>query len=258
MFRYRTARLIAAAAIVTSMAVVGVAPAKEKSEAAEGGDATAVATINGEPVSKADWAAIMKADSWYGPELKTKPPYSDQMQGRPYEDFFFKEEVLKIRVMAQKYKEELPQMKATIDDLRSKAVGGADFGELAKVSSQDAGSAPKGGLAEAPDAKGVDAGTVEFKDMVFPFNRVMMKMKEGEISEPIMTVFGYHILKVDRVLPAMPSEAKGKRVAVRHILIKFPSPNARAESEQLAKDAKVEVLDKSLCKKLPTYCPPQG
>ncbi len=246
MGRLRAAGVITAAVMVAGLSVPGQVQAREKEEEAKGGEDPAVATVNGQPVTKADWSTIMKADQWYGPQLKQKAPFSEQMAGKPFEDFFFTEEVVKIRVMAQKYSGELPQMKAAIDEIHKKVTAGEDFAELAKATSQDAGTAPKGG----------DAGQKEFHEMVFPFNRVMMKLKEGEISDPIMTIFGYHVLKVDRVMPAIPAEGKGKRVSVRHILIKFPSPNARAESEQLAKEAKVEVLDKGLCKKLPTYCAP--
>ena len=226
--------------------VMSPAPAKEKEEKAAG-DSPVIATINGESVTKAEWAAIMKADQWYGPALKEETGFKEKMQGKPFEDYFFKEEVIKIRAMAQKYKDNLPQMREAIDAIYGKAKAGEDFVELAKQYSQE-GSAPNGG----------DIGTKELKDMVFPFNRVAFGLKAGEISEPVLTIFGYHIIKVEKVFPAAPSEGKGKRVTVRHILIRYPSPNPREESETLASQAKVEVVDKSLCKKLVSYCPKEG
>lgn len=207
-----------------------------------------VATINGEPVTKAQWAEVWKADQWHAQTLKLKSGFAEKMQGKPYEDFFFREEVVKIRAMAQKYKDHLPKMKEEIDAVHAKAVAGEDFAALAKSLSQDPGTAAHGGDLGGPK---------ELHEMVFPFNRVALSLKEGEISEPVLTVFGYHVIKIDKVYPAG-IEGKGKRVVVRHVLIRFPSPNARDESETLASQAKVEVLDKALCRKLVSFCSQEG
>lgn len=231
-------------ALACSAVVSLVAKDKDEKPAA---DSPVVATINGEPVTKDQWAAIMKVDQWHGPVIKEKPPYKDQMAGKPFEDFFFTEEVVKIRVMAQKYKDALPQMKSAADDLCKRAKAGEDFAKLATEYSQDS-SASNGG----------DLGQIELHKFVFPFNRVALAMKEGEISEPVLTIFGYHIIKVEKVFPAVPSDGKLKSVSARHILIKYPSEDAKGESTQLAQKAKVEVLDKGLCKKLVTYCPKEG
>src|SRR5262245_46011996 len=236
-------RFLLAAALLLAL---GPAAAKDKEEKEEK-SSPVVATVNGEPVTKSQWAEIWKADQWHAPTLKLEAGFAEKMQGKPYEDFFFTEEVVKIRAMAQKYRESLPGMKAAIDDIHQKVKGGADFAELAKQMSQDSSAAAGGAM-----------GPKEFHQMVFPFNRVAMTLKEGEVSEPILTIFGYHIMKVEKVLPAGSEEGKGKRVEVRNILIRYPSPNPRDEAELLATQAKVEVVDKGLCKKLVSYCPPQG
>ena len=234
--------------VATLAGVLAVAPVPAKDKAEQGGDnSDVIATVNGEPVTKAEWAAIWKADQWNAPVLKAEPGFQEKMQGKPFEDYFFKEEVIKIRVMAQKYRDDLPQMKSAIDAIYQKAKGGEEFAELAKKYSQEQATAVSGGEL---------GGEKELKDMVFPFNRVALSLKQGEISEPVLTIFGYHIIKVDKVLPA--AEGKGKRVVVRHILLKFPSQNPRAEAETLASKAKVEVLDKGFCKKLVSYCPKEG
>ena len=207
------------------------------------GDSEVIATVNGEPVTKAEWTAIWKADQWHAPVLKDKAQDKDKMQGKPFEDYFFTKEVVEISAMAQKYKDALPQMKGAIDDLYKRAKGGEDFATLAKQYSQD-GSAASGG----------DLGQIEIHKFVFPFNRIALAMKEGEISEPVLTIFGYHIIKVEKVYPAVPSDNKLKSVAARHILIKYPSADARGEATALAKQAKVEVVDKSFCKKFVSYC----
>lgn len=232
------------AVLVAGLVVAAPAPAKEKEPKAEA-ESPVVATVNGEEITKAEWQAIMKADSWHGPVLKEEPGYKEKMQGKPFDDYFFTEEVVKIRAMAQKYKDAIPQMKETINAVHEKAKAGEDFAALAKQYSQD-GSAATGG----------DLGMKELKDMVFPFNRVAMSLKEGQVSEPVLTIFGYHLIKVDKIIPA--SEGKKKRISVRHVLIRYPSQDPRHEAETLASQAKVEILDKGLCKKLVSYCPKEG
>ena len=225
--------------LILSAFCCGVASAEPREDTSP-----VVATINGEPVTKLQWNEVWKADQWHAQTLKAKSGFAEKMQGKPYEDFFFKEEFVKIRAMAQRYKDTLPQMKAAIEAIHQQAVAGEDFAALATKYSQDQGSAVNGGDLGEPK---------QLHEMVFPFNRVALSMKEGEISEPILTYFGYHILKIDKVFPAG-MDGKGKRVAVRNILIKYPTQAAREESETVASQAKVEVLDKALCKKLVSFC----
>jgi parvulin-like peptidyl-prolyl isomerase len=63
---------------------------------------------------------------------------------------------------------------------------GADFGELAKELSTDTGSGAKGG----------DLGWFGKGAMVAEFETAAFSMKIGEISEPIKSQFGYHIIQV--------------------------------------------------------------
>lgn len=66
---------------------------------------------------------------------------------------------------------------------------GEDFGELAKKVSEDPGSADKGG----------DLGTFGPRVMANEFEAAAFKMKPGEVSEPVKTAFGYHLIKVESV-----------------------------------------------------------
>ena len=69
--------------------------------------------------------------------------------------------------------------------LRDRIEGGADFAEMAKVNSEDA-SASKGG----------DLGWVAAGDTVPEFERVMNGLRDGEVSQPIQTPFGWHLVQV--------------------------------------------------------------
>lgn len=63
---------------------------------------------------------------------------------------------------------------------------GADFAEIAKEKSDDASSADKGG----------DLGAFGRGKMVEAFENAAFNMEVGEISEPVESEFGYHIIKV--------------------------------------------------------------
>jgi peptidyl-prolyl cis-trans isomerase SurA len=87
--------------------------------------------------------------------------------------------------------------------LRERFAAGEDFAELAKVQSEDA-SASKGG----------DLGWVAAGDTVPEFERVMNGLKDKEVSAPIQTPFGWHLVQV---LERRSDELSGdrKRVAAR-------------------------------------------
>ena len=66
---------------------------------------------------------------------------------------------------------------------------GGDFAALAKKYSQDPGSARQGG----------DLGWALRNAYVQPFADKLFAMKPGEVSEPVKTQFGYHIIRLDEV-----------------------------------------------------------
>lgn len=69
--------------------------------------------------------------------------------------------------------------------LRERIVNGADFGELAKASSADLSA-----------AKGGDLGWVNPGDTVPEFERAMNALKPGEVSQPVRSPFGWHLIQV--------------------------------------------------------------
>jgi peptidyl-prolyl cis-trans isomerase SurA len=76
--------------------------------------------------------------------------------------------------------------KLTADSVYAMLQEGADFGELVEKYSDDTGTASKGG----------DLGFFERRQMVQAFDEMVFSMKIGEISEPVQTNFGYHIIMV--------------------------------------------------------------
>jgi len=78
--------------------------------------------------------------------------------------------------------------KATALAAQAKAPG-ADFAALAKANSDDTGSKGTGG----------DLGWVERGAMVKPFEDALFAMKAGEVSAPVKTEFGYHVLQLREI-----------------------------------------------------------
>ena len=91
-----------------------------------------------------------------------------------------------ITVDADASDEDVEQARQTILQLKSRLDDGEDFAELAKAHSQDPGSAADGG----------DLGEVERGMMVKPFEDVLFAMQQGQVSEPVKTRFGWHLIKL--------------------------------------------------------------
>lgn len=100
-------------------------------------------------------------------------------------------------------------------DIYDSIIAGADFAEMAKRYSDD-GSAQSGG----------DLGWFPRGQMVLEFDRKVFNMKSGEVSEPVRTQFGWHIIKLMEIkeemeLPPGKTEKElVKTINASHILIK--------------------------------------
>lgn len=75
---------------------------------------------------------------------------------------------------------------ARAESLRERILAGEDFHQLARTHSDDPGSAVKGG----------DLGWVQAQDVVPAFGNAMQSLPEGELSEPVRSSFGYHLIRV--------------------------------------------------------------
>ena len=81
------------------------------------------------------------------------------------------------------------KVKDHIAELRAKIEAGADFAAVAKANSEDPLSAAKGG----------DLGMVERGMMDPAFEQAAFALKQGVISEPVRSRFGYHLIEVTKV-----------------------------------------------------------
>lgn len=81
-----------------------------------------------------------------------------------------------------------PESLQKAKDLLAQLRAGASFEELAKANSTDPGSAAKGG----------DLGFFAAGKMVQPFEEALSKLsKPGDLSEPVESQFGYHIIRLE-------------------------------------------------------------
>jgi len=74
----------------------------------------------------------------------------------------------------------------------AEAKAGKDFGQLAKQYSKDTGSADQGG----------ELGFVTKDALEKPFADALFSMTPGQITGPVKTRFGYHIIKLEEIQPA--------------------------------------------------------
>lgn len=109
---------------------------------------------------------------------------------------------------------EIAAIKERLNSYRERVLRGEKFTMLARLYSDDPGSASKGGV----------LGFVE-KGTLYPeFEAAAFKLKTGEISPVIQTKAGYHIIQM--------IERRGDRINVAHILLQ-PKPSTEAQVEAI-------------------------
>ena len=109
--------------------------------------------------------------------------------------------------------------------LRAEIAGGkAKFEDLAKRESADSGSGSRGG--DLGWVKRTGAG------FVAPFAAAVRRLAPGILSEPVLTEFGVHLIRIDA--------AKGDSVRVRHILVPILLQGAHLD----AVDTRTDTLDR--------------
>jgi peptidyl-prolyl cis-trans isomerase SurA len=129
-------------------------------------------------------------------------------------------EVAQIIIKPKVSEEEKQKVVNKLKEIRTEILNGSSFFSKAVLFSEDPGSSSIGGFIKmnrkTPFVK-------EFKDVAF-------SLAEGEISDPFETIFGYHIIMVEKI--------KGQEVELRHILM---APKVSQDAMKQAKE-KIEAI----------------
>jgi peptidyl-prolyl cis-trans isomerase SurA len=135
---------------------------------------------------------------------------------------------VKLRHLLVKIEPGVEQIDKTVillKSLREKILKGeTTFESVAAQYSQDPGSKNSGG----------GLGFVRRGNLVTEFESVAFTLKPGEISLPVKTEFGYHIIETEAIL--------GEKIKVRHVLI---SPPLTDKDETLAYNRALSLKDSS-------------
>ncbi len=128
---------------------------------------------------------------------------------------------------------------AELKKIKARVEQGESFSELAKEFSEDLGSAADGGK----------LGLVEPDSFDSDFEAALFGLEEGEISEPVVTEFGVHLVYLDKkesvtvasyeeMKPTLEADLKAKKAAEKYLLLTEELANASFASRDLKEPAK--------------------
>ena len=124
-------------------------------------------------------------------------------------------ELSQLVVLPKITQDEKNTIKNKLNNFRKRIYDGEDFKVLAALYSDDVGSANNGG----------ELGFMSRGELVPEFERAAFKLNSNEVSEVVVSTFGFHIIQM--------IERRGEQINVRHILIK---PKFSSKSLKNAKD----------------------
>lgn len=150
------------------------------------------------------------------PDEEAKKVYDAKVAGmKPEEEIHARHILVATEAEAKEVKERLKK--------------GEDFATVAKEKSKD------------PSAEGGDLGFFSRGQMLKPFEDAAFALKEGEISDPVQTQFGWHIIKVEEKRARKAPDFEQVKAQIETYVTR------KAQAEYVAKlreAAKVERMDK--------------
>ncbi len=279
-------RRVPAALAVLALVSLGLAAPLHPASAQEKADETIVAKVNGKPITESDMRLaenelgselgnlppeikrralaeylidnVLFAEAAEAADIASSPEFKEQMaylRRRVLREQYF-EKTLKGTISDDEAKQIYDAKVATLEpqeefsarhilveseekakELRGKIEGGADFAEVAKENSTDTGSKEQGGL----------LGYFVKGQMVPEFEAAVLKMHKGEVSEPVKTNFGWHVIKLeDRRRKAPPSFDNVKSTILNSLVVK----KAQEKVGALREKAQLEYVDAGIKKQV--------
>ncbi|MCE1201153.1 MAG: peptidylprolyl isomerase [Bacteroidia bacterium] len=173
----------------------------------------------------------------------TDPDVTEQLVREAYDRMLWDIRASHILIMVDKNAPAEDTLKAwnKAMDLRNKALAGADFGQLAAEYSDDPSARDREAIPNQrsfrPGNKG-DLGFFNVFDMVYPFESGAYNTPVGQVSMPLRSDFGYHLIKVESRTPA------SGQIEAAHI---YFAVNPEAGEEELAdKKQKADFVYKKI------------
>ena len=127
----------------------------------------------------------------------------------------------------------------TANEVIEKLNNGEDFAELAKKYSKDDSTKDNGG----------DLGVLEPDRLVREFTLAAFKLKENEISKPVKSNYGYHIIQVTKVEPkkdVKSFEEMKDELEEKVKIAKLDAITVQEAVNQVIEEANVKIHDKDL------------
>ncbi len=190
---------------------------------------TGQALVSEEELRRAYAEQTVKAVAEYvGVELSSIELESEEVSDEEIRSFYEKHrdeysvpEQVSVRLVTIP-KEASPQdekeLVSILSDIRKDIIAGrTTFEEAAQTYSEDSSNASQGG----------DLGFIDRQRMVAPFTDAAFALKVGEISEPVKTQFGFHLIQV--VEEKLDDKGKRSEVHVRHILLRRKASESTVE-----------------------------
>jgi peptidyl-prolyl cis-trans isomerase D len=177
--------------------------------------------LSPETLSVGAGASAEEAKAWYDQHLSQ---YQQPEQRQASHILFAAGSDAKERAAARKQAEE------AVKELRANP---SKFPELARKLSQDPGSAAQGG----------DLGTFGRGAMVKPFEDAVFSLKPNQVSDPVETEFGFHVIKVMGVRPASTVSFAEARPAIDKELAKQRAGKQFAEAAEAFSNLAYEQPD---------------
>ena len=125
------------------------------------------------------------------------------------------------------------EAKEKIYFLLKKVQRGESFSDLAQRYSEDVASQEKGGM----------LGELHPDSTIPEISKEMVKLKEGESSGVIQSDFGYHILKLDEIIPSTLIPFSETKTDIMNVLMKMETQKLfTSYIEDLGNNARIEVF----------------
>lgn len=278
----RASQIVLRAILVAAAVTIGAFGAAENARA----ESKVVATVNGQPITELDLQLaeteigrdlgqlpaqtrrrvlveylienFLFAKAAEDAQLDTGPAFDDRMRymrRRALRETYFEDKIRKSvseaaaktfykdRVKGMKPQEEVKARHILVPseevarDLAEQIARGGDFAELAKQHSADPGTKGHGGM----------LGYFARGQMVPAFEQAAFELKPGEVSEPVQSKFGWHLIKVeDRRQKPIPTFEEVRE----QILNSLIHQQTQAEAERLRQTAKIDYVDPEIKKEV--------